>query len=144
MSQPDTPTMQGFSHADMRSALAACAGPLSAQGADAYRRVYRLPASSLAFAGHFPGKPVLPAVVQTLMAQMTVEDALGRPLMLAAVVQAKFTAVLTPDEDITLSVSPLCGKGRKEGRKEGHWECALHAGDVQAASLRLHLEEATA
>lgn len=100
-----------------------------------WQRSITLPADAVIFAGHFPGHPVLPAVVQCLMAQMAVEEGLGRPLLLKAVCQAKFTAVLGPEQEITLRVVPA--------RKPGQWDCTLHADDILAASLRLELEEAS-
>lgn len=122
-----------MSNSPMREALAAGALPLAACSAGGWQCVYTLPADSLAFAGHFPDHPVLPAVVQSLMAQMTVEAGLGCPLCLLAITQAKFTAVLTPDTQITLHVLPA--------RKADHWDCTLHTGDTLAAKIQLHLQE---
>lgn len=98
-----------------------------------WRRCMTLPADALIFAGHFPGHPVVPAVVQCLMAQMAIEEGLGRTLRLKAICQAKFTAALGPDQTISLRVV--------SARKPGQWDCTLHAGDTPAASLRLELEE---
>lgn len=123
----------------IREALAAAASTRPFHGespkADApvWRREYRLAADSIVFAGHFPGHPILPAVVQCLMAQMLTEEGLGRPLRLVSIVQAKFTRVIGPDEDITVNV--------KAAAAPGHWDCALAVGDETAARLRLHLEE---
>lgn len=98
-----------------------------------WKRYYMLPATSLAFAGHFPERPVLPAVVQVLMAQMTVEEVVGKPLRLLNIAQAKFSAVLGPDMEIRVQVA--------QARKSGYWACSLHRGEILAASLQLQLQE---
>ena len=82
------------------------------------------------FAGHFPGHPVLPAVVQVLMAQVALE-AMGQSADLACVPQAKFLAPLGPDVDILLTLS--------KGRREGRWECTLHSGETLAARIQVEV-----
>lgn len=96
----------------------------------AWRQSFRFAADSAVFAGHFPGHPVLPAVVQVLMAQVVLE-ASGQPAELVCVPQAKFLAPLGPDVDILLNLS--------KGRCDGRWECTLHGGDTLAARLRLEV-----
>ena len=102
----------------LRAALRAAASSLEAlPEAAGWRRRYTFDAQHAVFAGHFPEHPVLPAVTQILMAQMTLEEALGGPLELAAVPQAKFTAPLGPDAVVELRVQP--------GRRAGLWDCTL-------------------
>ncbi|MDR2695347.1 MAG: hypothetical protein LBC79_03085 [Deltaproteobacteria bacterium] len=103
----------------LRQALRAAASSLEAlPESSGWQRRYVFDAGSAVFAGHFPEHPVLPGVVQVLMAQMTLEDALGGPLSLSAIVQAKFTAPVEPGAVIELRV--------QQGRSAGLWECALH------------------
>ena len=87
-------------------------------------------ADSAVFAGHFPGHPVLPAVVQVLMVQVALE-AMGQSADLACVPQAKFLAPLGPDVDILLTLS--------KGRREGRWECTLHSGETLAARIQVEV-----
>ena len=97
---------------------------------DAWRQNFCFAADSAVFAGHFPGHPVLPAVVQVLMAQVALE-AMGQSADLACVPQAKFLAPLGPDVDILLTLS--------KGRREGRWECTLHSGETLAARIQVEV-----
>ena len=96
----------------------------------AWRQIFCFAADSVVFAGHFPGHPVLPAVVQVLMAQVALE-AMGQSADLACVPQAKFLAPLGPDVDILLTLS--------KGRREGRWECTLHSGETLAARIQVEV-----
>jgi len=117
----------------LRNALQAAASPLEAlPEAAGWQRQYTFDTNSAVFAGHFPEHPVLPAVVQILMAQMTLEDALGEPLSLSAVPQAKFTAPLEPNAVIELRV--------RKGRRDGLWECSLHCAGESAARFQITLQ----
>lgn len=95
-----------------------------------WRQSFCFAADSAVFAGHFPGHPVLPAVVQVLMVQVVLE-AIGQQAELASVPQAKFLAPLGPDTDILLTLS--------KGRREGRWECTLHSGETLAARIQLEV-----
>jgi len=114
----------------LRTALQTAASSLEAlPEADGWQRQYLFDADSAVFAGHFPEYPVLPGVVQILMAQMTLEEALGSPLNLSAIVQAKFTAPLGPDALIELRV--------QKGRCSGLWDCALHCAEQLASRFQI-------
>ena len=110
---------------------------------DGFGREYRLEADFSGFTGHFPQNPVLPAVVQLLMARMTVEDGLGRPLNLAGVPQAKFMLPLGPGLSVAVAVRPHAAvppPGKKAG--EGTlWDCVLSVEERVAARFRLELTE---
>lgn len=126
----------------LHDALRRAATPLRAEEGG-WSREYMLDASFPGFAGHFPGHPILPAVVQLLMARMTLEEGLGRPLRLSGVPQAKFTVPLTPGEVIAVAVRPVpLRPGKAADPASGTlWECALAAGERAAARFRLRVEE---
>ncbi len=76
----------------------------------AVSRRFRFPGDFLGFQGHFPGAPVLPAVVQILMATMLVETALGSALCLSSVENAKFTRAVGADEEILVKCARSNGE----------------------------------
>ena len=55
-----------------------------------------------AYAGHFPGRPVLPGVVLLDAALSAISDATGRPLSTRELASAKFLSPVTPGETLTL------------------------------------------
>ncbi len=72
---------------------------------------YDLKANNAIFSGHFPGNPILPAVVQCLMVQMLAEEMAGTQTALFHIDDAKFVAPVLPPCVLTVQVQ----KGRKEG-----------------------------
>lgn len=89
----------------MREAvLGAAIGPCRPEG-EGWRQSYRPDASFAGFSGHFPGHPVLPALVQLLMVQHTLELGTGRKMPLHALTQAKFLAPVFPCSMVDVAVS---------------------------------------
>jgi len=89
--------------------------------------------SFIGFAGHFPGYPILPAVLQTLIAQMLAEQVVGESLQFLSLERAKFIRQLRPEEQIDVTVQ--CQE------KEGQFRCSakLAVADESAASFTLLL-----
>lgn len=77
---------------------------------NAIERPWRVPADHPAFAGHFPGRPILPGVV-------LLDEALraARELLPAArgwaIPQAKFLQPVAPGDQLVLHLNPLAGGG---------------------------------
>lgn len=118
----------------MRGAVLQAAGPLEhAPDQGGWRQSFCFAADSAVFAGHFPGHPVLPAVVQVLMVQVALEE-IGQPAQLASVPQAKFLTPLGPDTPIMLTLS--------RGKREGRWDCTLHSGETLAARMQVEVSAA--
>jgi len=92
---------------------------------------FRFDEDFLGFAGHFPGYPILPAVLQTLMAQLLAEQVVGLPLQFLSLERAKFTHQLRPGDQIDVNVSCL----EKEGQL--HCTCKLLVENRRAASFTL-------
>ena len=63
---------------------------------------YLFPPDFAAFAGHFPGRPLLPAIVQLAAVRHLVGRLLGKPLVLAGADHVKFRGLLGPDEEVTV------------------------------------------
>jgi len=92
---------------------------------------HQFPATFAGFAGHFPGNPVLPAVVQVLMAQDLLERHLGRPCRAVALDNAKFRQQLGPDQAVDVALRPHPRKG------PGVYEVQVSGVDGVAASFTL-------
>ncbi len=56
----------------------------------------------IGFQGHFPGRPVLPAVCMISAVLATVQKALGKNVALEVVKSAKFFAPVTPEERVRI------------------------------------------
>ena len=89
--------------------------------------------SFIGFAGHFPDYPILPAILQTLMAHMMAEQIMGQSLQFLSLERAKFTRQLRPQEHIDVSL--------KCRDKEGHMRCTvqLEVAGESAANFTLVL-----
>ena len=68
----------------------------------AARRHFRFPLEFKGFSGHFPGDPVLPALIQIMAAKTVAEDWKGRPLSVVSVERAKFHMRLRPNQEILI------------------------------------------
>jgi 3-hydroxyacyl-[acyl-carrier-protein] dehydratase len=85
----------------------------------------------LGFAGHFPGYPILPAILQTLLAQLLAEQIMGEPLQFLSLKRAKFTRQLRPGDRITVSLSCRIMQGQL------HCAAQLRVADEPASSFTL-------
>lgn len=126
----------------LHDALRALGSPVRNEE-DGFGREYRLEADFPGFAGHFPQHPVLPAVVQLLMARMTVENGLGRPLNLIGVPQAKFMLPLGPGLSVAVAVRPHAAwpSQAAEAGAGTLWNCVLRVEGRAAARFYLQLTE---
>jgi len=66
---------------------------------------YSFPLDFSGFSGHFPERPVFPAVLQLLVAQQLAEQLLERSLTGLVVDRAKFLSQLLPEKRVTATVN---------------------------------------
>ena len=78
------------------------------------------------FQGHFPGNPVLPGIVQILMAEVAAGR--GNDLRLAEVARCKFSRPVSPGERVSVAAAPA---------GEGEWTCHLTVGGERCALMTL-------
>lgn len=64
------------------------------------------------FQGHFPGRPVLPAVAQCMAVRVLAEQALATELLPLAFEALKWTRPILPGETVTI-VTPIAQSGRR-------------------------------
>ncbi len=69
------------------------------------------PADFPGFAGHFPGRPVLPAVVQLALVRHLAEEALGLPLWPESCSRIKFKGMVRPAEALCLRLELTAAEG---------------------------------
>ncbi|MBW8877283.1 MAG: hypothetical protein JF614_20150 [Acidobacteria bacterium] len=90
-------------------------------GEGGHRFVVEIPTASPLFAGHFPGRPILPGIAHLALAQRALEDITGREVALAAVRSLKLRRPLTPGDRLELRIGPPGedGEARFEVRCDG-------------------------
>lgn len=71
---------------------------------------FRFPPQDPTFAGHFPGRPILPGMFQLEMVRAGAQWSIGRELVVAEIVKAKFLRPILPAEVIRLDLK-LSDKG---------------------------------
>jgi 3-hydroxyacyl-[acyl-carrier-protein] dehydratase len=85
------------------------------------------------FSGHFPGQPILPAVLQIMMASLLVEAATGRRLQPASIERAKFVNPIGPGALVEITCRRLAEAGADV------WDARIVADGQAAASFFLTL-----
>ena len=96
------------------------------------------PAADPVFAGHFPGRPLLPGVFQIEMARVVLERALGVGLRMAGVERAKFLRPILPGERVRLELKTSPGPAEGgEGTMMARASFSVGAQPAGELSLRL-------
>lgn len=123
------------------SASTASPAPLPAPLPDTLADTIRVDAAQPLFAGHFPGAPILPGVMQLAFAQRLLDRLDGGPWRLRRVGRCKFAAPVVPGMTVRARLVPL--RLRDEGWLELRYELRdLDAGD--AVLVRAELSAARA
>jgi 3-hydroxyacyl-[acyl-carrier-protein] dehydratase len=74
-------------------------------GEDTAHGRFIFPPGMQAFKGHFPGRPLLPGVMQIEMVRATAEKAFGKNYEISSIRKAKFTGECLPGDEIAVSVT---------------------------------------
>lgn len=74
----------------------------NSDGATVYE--FKFAANDPTFAGHFPGRPILPGVFQLEMARAAAEWTLVCPLAVREIIKAKFQRPILPDETVRVEL----------------------------------------
>jgi 3-hydroxyacyl-[acyl-carrier-protein] dehydratase len=85
-----------------RGIRASAAGTIERTGPDTVVCRYRFAPGFIGFSGHFPGNPILPAIVQVCAVVSLAEEEGGKALRLAAVRSAKFLSPIRPNEEVSI------------------------------------------
>jgi 3-hydroxyacyl-[acyl-carrier-protein] dehydratase len=123
----------------MRDAvIAAATDEMQVLEPDVLQRSYCFGPDFIGFQGHFPGYPILPAIVQVLIPQTMVEEKINRRIELKGVVNAKFLSQINPDQEIVVRCQMREYKGGPGA------DVRIVIADDLAASFRIrYLEQET-
>jgi 3-hydroxyacyl-[acyl-carrier-protein] dehydratase len=92
---------------------------------------YVFPVGFVGFQGHFPGNPILPAIVQLMTARQSIAGQLGCEVAVTKVTRAKFHEIIPPEVVVTV----LWNIRQQE---DGYMcKCVLEASGKTAASFNL-------
>lgn len=118
----------------MRSSIAAAriSGP-ECKGVGATVFEFRFGADDPTFAGHFPGRPLLPGAFQLEMARLAAEWTFDCSLVVREVCRAKFLRPILPDEVVRLELKWSESDGTIQART------ALTVGEAPAGESFLRL-----
>ena len=83
--------------------IAAAIGGIDESQPDTIKQKYRFDPKFIGFSGHFPDNPILPAMVQIMMALVAVEKQKECHLEAVSVEKAKFHLPVQPDQEIEVA-----------------------------------------
>ena len=115
-----------------------CMSDLTETGAGELRARFLFPAEFIGFKGHFPGKPILPAVNEIQAALAMLEAWKGRRVTLRDIILAKFATPVTCDEEVVYLCSVTMEDGHSALVKA---TVATDGGNVARFRLRVSFEE---
>lgn len=115
---------------------ASAVGDLERRADGSVRQRYVFHGDFPGFAGHFPGRPILPAVLQIMTASLLVEAATGERLQPAAIERAKFVLPIVPGALVDITCRRL------PGALPDLWEIRIDADRQAAAAFSLALRAA--
>lgn len=114
---------------------ASATGELMRSGPETVVRRYRFAPGFIGFSGHFPGNPILPAIVQVCAVVSLAEEEGGKTLRLAAVRSAKFLSPIRPDEEVSIRYRRRVDSG------EDICDATLSVAGKTSAAFQLRLAE---
>ncbi len=67
-----------------------------------WERTYVFGSEFSGFQGHFPGTPILPAIIQIMMVRHAIGEQMGKQLQVAQIGRTKFMKTIPPDVAVTV------------------------------------------
>jgi 3-hydroxyacyl-[acyl-carrier-protein] dehydratase len=118
-----------------RGIRASAAGDIARTEPETVVRRYRFAPGFIGFSGHFPGNPILPAIVQIRAVVSLAEEEGGKALRLAAVRSAKFLSPIRPGEEVSIRYRRRVDSG------EDICDATLSVAGKTVAAFQLELAE---
>jgi 3-hydroxyacyl-[acyl-carrier-protein] dehydratase len=117
----------------MQGIAAASLGAVTADADGMLEGRYRFSADFAGFAGHFPGHPILPAIVEIMLVAALVGEQSGCRQRLVAVEDAKFLNPAGPDQELLVRCRPRTVKGKLL------YDAQLSVGETTTATMLVEL-----
>lgn len=92
---------------------------------------FRFPPDFAGFQGHFPGNPILPAIVQLTAVRFVAERAVGHGLAPALCQKIKFKGIIRPGNPVTVNLAMK----KAGGKWGGNFSLKRPDGEVVASGL---------
>ena len=67
-----------------------------------FEKAYLFKSDFSGFQGHFPGNPILPAIVQLITARESIIEQMNKTLVITKISRAKFQKIIVPDIPFTV------------------------------------------
>ena len=115
-----------------------CMSDLTETGPGELQARFLFPPEFIGFQGHFPGKPILPAVCEIQAALAMLEAWKGAPVALRDIVLAKFATPVTCGEEVVYQCTVTMGDGQEALVRS---TVATTAGNAARFRLRVSFEE---
>ncbi len=117
----------------LQGIAAASQGTVTSDEAGTLEGRYCFTESFAGFAGHFPGHPILPAIVEIMVVVSLVGEHMRCRQRLVAVEDAKFLNPVSPDQELLVCCRPRTVKGKLL------YDAKLTVGDTTTASMLIEL-----
>lgn len=86
----------------------------------------------IGFSGHFPGYPLLPAVIQLLIAKLLIEQQKGCKIKVTMIEKAKFLSEIKPDDEIAVKCIDVAEDENKKSK------IVITSGDRTVSSFNMN------
>lgn len=117
----------------MQQISVAALGMVAVDDFGTLKRQYCFAENFLGFSGHFPGHPILPAIVEIMIVVSLISDHARTAQSLLSVESAKFLNPVGPNQEITVRCRPCTLKGKLI------YDAQLTIGDTISASMQVEL-----
>jgi 3-hydroxyacyl-[acyl-carrier-protein] dehydratase len=86
---------------NMNDQIKACAIECARQTERGWEQTYVFGAEFTGFEGHFPGTPILPAIIQIMTVRHAIAEQIQKPLQVTQIARTKFKKTIGPDIPVT-------------------------------------------
>ena len=107
---------------------------------DTGSQTFRPPADFSGFSGHFPGFPIMPAMLQVLLGVIVVEKLCRNGLHIKRVDKAKFMAQIKPGDTLTVNCRIRQPETATATATEIKAEVTIFTAEKKVTSMTLRLE----